>query len=225
MTQLKIHLLMREVRSTHMETFLVMIASPGSPKMEPVAPAVAEKRDVPEVKKGTSPKAGMKPPPHNASVAGDVEMDRATSSAPLEIVSREDLEFAASSRPTKQAPTDANKRMALHEQCEDEELVLTFGEAEADLLEEYDEGLKEPDFERTDELRLANGLLESLMLVRLDAVADGIEVERLKTMGVLEEFQDAHETSTMKSLSTRFVRTWWDKTFGSRRVWFAEVVW
>ena len=205
MTQLKIHLLMREVRSTHMETFLVMIASPGSPKMEP-------------------PKAGMKPPPHNASVAGDVEMDRATSSAPLEIVSREDLEFAASSRPTKQAPTDANKRMALHEQCEDEELVLTFGEAEADL-EEYDEGLKEPDFERTDELRLANGLLESLMLVRLDAVADGIEVERVKTMGVLEEFQDAHETSTMKSLSTRFVRTWWDKTFGSRRVWFAEVVW
>ncbi len=62
--------------------------STGAPKMEPVVPAVAEQQEQPEAKEGVSAKAGMKPPPLNA-VAGEVEMDRATSSAPLVIVSVE----------------------------------------------------------------------------------------------------------------------------------------
>ena len=80
--------------------------SPGAPKMEPVVPAVVEQQEQPKAKEGVSAKAGMKPPPPNAAVAGDVEMDRATSSAPLVIVSRDDLELEASPRPSKQARFD-----------------------------------------------------------------------------------------------------------------------
>ncbi len=106
------------------------------PKMEPVVPAVVEQQEQPKAKEGVPSKAGMKPPPPHASVAGDVEMDRATSSAPVEIVCREDLELEASSRPTKQACIDdADKTLAIHEQHGDEELVFSFGEAEVDLLE------------------------------------------------------------------------------------------
>ena len=171
----------------------------------------------------------MKPPPPNAAIAAtDVEMDRATSSAPLVIVSRDDLELESSPRPSKQARLDdADKTMAIHEQHEDEELFLTFDEAEVDLLEDYDEGLDEPEAEPTDESGGTHGLLEIPMfpfdirepeipaeeLMRLDAIADGIEIERLKSMKVLEDLQSSHDTSTMKTW------TWRDKTYGSRRVW------
>ena len=200
---------------------------PGAPKMEPVVPAVVEQQEQPKAKEGVSAKAGMKPPPPNAAVGGDVEMDRATSSAPLVIIRRDDLELEASPRPSKKARfDDADKTMAVHEQHEDE-IVFTFDEAE------YDEGLDEPEAEPADESSGTHGLLEILMfpfdirepevsaeeLVRLDAIADGIEIERLKCMKVLEDLQSSHDTSNMKTLSTRFVRTWRDKTFGSRRVW------
>ena len=123
--------------------------------------------------------------------------------------------------------------MAVHEQHEDEDLAFTFHEAEVDLLEDYEEGLDEPEAEPADESSATHGLLEILMfpfdirepevsaeeLMRLDAIVDGIEIERLKAMKVLEDLQSSHDTSTMKTLSTRFVRTWRDKTFGSRRVW------
>ena len=152
------------------------------------------------------------------------------------LVSRDDLELESSPKPSKQARfDDADETMAIHEQheYEDEELVFTFDEAEVDLLEDYDKGLDEPEAEPTDESGGTHGLLEILMfpfhirepeipageLMRLDAIADGIEIERLKSMKVLEDLQSSHDTSTMKTLSARFVRTWRDKTYGSRRVW------
>ncbi len=102
-----------------------------------------------------------------------------------------------------------------------------------DLLEDYDEGLDEPEAEPADESSATHGLLEILMfpfdtrepevsaeaLMGLDAIADGIEIERLKVMKVLEDLQSSHGISTMKTSSAHFVRTWRDKTFGSRRVW------
>ncbi len=227
MKQLKIHLL-EGSKLSHGDVVADGSTLPGAPKMEPVVPAVVEQQEQPKAKEGVSAKAGMKPPPPNAAVGGDVEMDRATSSAPLVIISRDDLELEASPRPSKQARfDDADETMAIHEQHEDEELVFTFDEAE------YDEGLDEPEAEPADESSGAHGLLKILVfpfdirepevsaeeLVRLDAIADGIEMERLKCMKVLEDLQSSHDTSNMKTLSTRFVRTWRDKTFGSRRVW------
>lgn len=53
---------------------------------------------------------------------------------------------------------------------------------------------------------------------RLDIIADRIEVERLKDMGVLMSMDDDH-IEEMKSLSTRFVRTWRDKIYDNNRVW------
>ena len=59
-------------------------------------------------------KAGMKPPPHNAVIAGDVDMHGPSPSAPSHIgvpstpviqVGREELELEASDRPAKQART------------------------------------------------------------------------------------------------------------------------
>ena len=143
---------------------------PGGPKsvpnMEPIVPAVVEQQEQPKSRRSIIEGGDetTTTTTYNASVAGDVEMDRATSSAPIVIVSREDLELEASSRPTKQARVDdADRTMAIHEQHEDEELVFTFGEAEVDLLEDYDEGLEEPESEPADESSVANGLLESLM--------------------------------------------------------------
>lgn len=59
-------------------------------------------------------KAGMKPPPHNAVIAGDVDMHGPSPSAsshigvpstPVIQAGREELEFEASDRPAKQART------------------------------------------------------------------------------------------------------------------------
>ena len=144
---------------------------PGAPVMEPVVPAVVEQQQQqqqqqqqPKAKEGVTAKAGMKPPPPNAAISGDVVMDRATSSAPVVIASREDLQLKASPRPSKQARfEDADKTMAVHEQHEDEDLVFTFDEAEVDLLEDYDEGLDEPEAEPADESNATHGLLEILM--------------------------------------------------------------
>ena len=57
-------------------------------------------------------------------------------------------------------------------------------------------------------------------LQRLDAIADDIEVKRLRGMNVLKDMA-ANDVSAadMKSLSTRFARTWRDKVFGQHRVW------
>ncbi len=112
-------------------------------------------------------------------------------------------------------------------------LFLVLVRQKLTCLKDYDEGLEEPESGPTDESSVANGLLESIMfpfdirepeasaeeLMMLDAFADGIAVERLKAMKVLEDLHSSHDTSTMKTLSTRFVRTWRDKTFDSRRVW------
>ena len=47
--------------------------------------------------------------------------------------------------------------MAFHEQHEDKEPVFTFDEAEVELLEDYDEGLDEPEAEPADESSATHG--------------------------------------------------------------------
>ena len=206
----------------------------GAPVMEPPVPSPLQEREESKTKSGVQAKSGMKPPPHNAAISSsDIPMSTATSSAPVEIVSRDDLELEQSPRPNKQARTDnTDQTMAIQEQHEDESWSFSFEDSDAELLEDYDDGLDGPEID--DDIKIEdNKALEALMLpfdvhepvlpseelARLDDIADSIEVERLKTMGVLEELQDNHDVSSMKTLSTRFVRTWRDKTFGARRVW------
>ena len=183
-------------------------------------------------------KAGtrMKPPPHNASIAGDVEMHGPSPSAPSHVgvpstpvvQVDDDLNLEASDRPSKQART--HDVMAVREKHEDEELEFCFQDDDVEMLENYDEDL-EP-YEVFDASDGTEGLEELIYeysvhepqlsieeLKRLDAVADGIEVKRLRGMNVLMDMDAYGDYENMKSLSTRFVRTWRDKVFGQRGVW------
>ena len=181
-------------------------------------------------------KAGMKPPPHNVSIAGDVEMHGPSPSAPshLGVPSTpitqvdDDLNLEASDRPSRQART--HDVMALKEKHEVEELEFCFQDGDVEMLEDYDEDL-EP-YEMFDSPDGTEGLEEPIYdysvhepqlsveeLKRLDAIADGIEVKRLRGMNVLMDMDAYGDYENMKSLSTRFVRTWRDKVFGQRRVW------
>ena len=57
-------------------------------------------------------------------------------------------------------------------------------------------------------------------LVRLDLIADQLEIKRLRNMGVLipaNEF--AFKGEKLKMLTTRMVRTWRDKTLNGQRIW------
>ena len=188
-------------------------------------------------------KAGtrMKPPPHNASIAGDVEMHGPSPSAPSHVgvpstpivQVDDDLNLEASDRPSKQART--HDVMAVKEKHEDEELEFCFQDGDVEMLEDYDEDL-EP-YEMFDASDVTEGLEELIYdysvhepqlsteeLKRLDAIADGIEVKRLRGMNVLMDMNAYGDYENMKSLSTRFVRTWRDKVVddkggGQRRVW------
>ncbi len=126
--------------------------------------------------------------------------------------------------------------MAVDEKHEDEELQFCFEDEILEMMENYDEDLEASEvFEPSDD---ADGL-EQLMyeycvhepqlsyeeLQHLDAIADGIEVKRLRGMNVLKDME-ANDAGAgdMKSLSARFVRTWRDKIVGDkdsgqRRVW------
>ena len=58
-------------------------------------------------------------------------------------------------------------------------------------------------------------------LQQLDAVADRVEVRRLQNMSVLINIEDmnADDIYQVKTLSTRFVRTWRAKVINSKQVW------
>ena len=181
----------------------------------------------------------MKPLPFNAVISGEVEMHGPSPSAPSHVnvpstpviqVGRDDLELEASERPAKQART--RDVMAVEEKHEDEMLEFCFQDAEVEMLEEYDETLEGHDLESYeasdlpgDELKEMNfpytaqePELTTEEMLNLDIIADRIEVERLKDMGVLIPMNEDNIVE-MKSLSTRFVRTWRDKIYDNKRVW------
>ena len=192
-----------------------------------------------DVEQGEIAKAGMKPPPFNAVISGEVEMHGPSPSAPSHVnvpstpviqVGRDDLELEASERPAKQART--RDVMAVEEKHEDEILEFHFQDTEVEMLEEYDETLEGYDFENYEVADLPSDGMKDLIfpytpqepelaieeMSKLDIIADKIEVERLKDMGVLISMDDGN-IEEMKSLSTRFVRTWRDKIYDNNRVW------
>ena len=193
-----------------------------------------------DVEQGEIPaKAGMKPPPFNAVISGEVEMHGPSPSAPSHVnvpstpviqVGRDDLELEASERPAKQART--RDVMAVEEKHEDEMLEFHFQDTEVEMLEEYDKTLEGHDFESYEAAELPGDGMKDLIfpytpqepelaieeMSKLDIIADKIEVERLKDMGVLIPMDDGN-IEEMKSLSTRFVRTWRDKIYDNNRVW------
>ena len=101
-----------------------------------------------------------------------------------------------------------------------------------EMLEEYDENLVSYDPEGDEPSDLPDDKFKALVLpftvqepelsseemTKLDIIADEIEVERLKSMKVLIPMDEYNDTQ-MKSLSTRFVRTWRDKVYDNQRVW------
>ena len=209
----------------------------GEPRSSSVLPLEVDRQDV--VKGEIPAKAGMKPPPFNAVISGEVEMHGPSPSAPSHVdvpstpidqAGRDDLELEASERPAKQART--RDVMAVEEKHEDEMLEFCFQDAEVEMLEEYDETLIGHDFESYEASDLSDDGMKDLIfpytsqepelaieeMSRLDIIADRIEVERLKDMGVLISMDDDH-IEEMKSLSTRFVRTWRDKIYDNNRVW------
>ena len=209
----------------------------GAHQLTSALPVEAGRQDV---EQGEIPaKAGMKPPPFNAVISGEVEMHGPSPSAPSHVnvpstpvihVGRDDLELEASERPAKQART--RDVMAVEEKHEDEMLEFHFQDAEVEMLEEYDETLEGHDFESYEAAELPGDGMKDLIfpytaqepelgieeMSKLDIIADMIEVERLKDMGVLISM-DANNIEEMKSLSTRFVRTWRDKIYDNSRVW------
>ena len=209
----------------------------GEPRSSSVLPLEVDRQDV--VQGEIPAKAGMKPPPFNAVISGEVEMHGPSPSAPSHVdvpltpidqAGRDDLELEASERPAKQART--RDVMAVEEKHEDEMLEFYFQDAEVEMLEEYDETLIGHDFESYEASVLPDDGMKDLIfpytpqepelaveeMSRLDIIADKIEVERLKDMGVLMSMDDDH-IEEMKSLSTRFVRTWRDKMYDNNRVW------
>lgn len=167
-----------------------------------------------------------RPPPFNASVSGGVEitMDNAI------VAEHGPLELEASSRPSKQ-----QRLNAVHEQHEDELLEFSFAGEELEGLETYDRGLEDEDLSHDDsDLVITEEMKSHLVfpydvqepnltedeLRVLDALADKVEVERLQSMGVLTDAETLlAKCPDSKCLSTRFVRTWRDKSIDERHVY------
>lgn len=117
------------------------------------------------------------------------------------------------------------------EMHEDETVQFSFADDELDNLEDYDHQLSEWDdegfsFDNSDEqshrLMLPYTRDEPNLspdeLHELDVIADYVEVNRLKGLGVLLDVSTL-DGKDFKKLSTRFVRTWRDKTINGKHVW------
>ena len=111
---------------------------------------------------------------------------------------------------------------------EDENVTFPFTDNDLDVLEEYDwnlvddewlDGYDSFDSSALDDKEIIKQLtfpyskhepnLSDEELMRLDALADGVEIKRLVKMNVLTDAASVGESP--KKLSTRFVRTWREK--------------
>ena len=118
---------------------------------------------------------------------------------------------------------------------EDESFQFCFDQHESEYLEDYDDDLRDgseaneqadPDLTAAKEQLIfpdtghGEPQLDAARLQELDALADKIEIERLIGLGVLLPPDDLLSNSQVppKTLSTRFVRTWREKTVEGRKV-------
>ena len=126
-------------------------------------------------------------------------------------------------------PSKHQRILAVFEH-EDQPNETQFDSEDLDELESYDFDLDETDdsshtdAELLEQLCLPFSTLEPSLpdheLLRLDLIADQLEIKRLRNMGVLipaNEFDFKGEEPKM--LTTRMVRTWRDKTLNGQRVW------
>ena len=136
-----------------------------------------------------------------------------------------------SSRATKAPRLDA----PLSLDHEDEPNPTHFEQGELDDLEDYDVGLEleendalNPDVDEADMSDSVDRLcmpytshepdVPADELANLDALADQVEISRLKGLGVLLPVSSLPE-GEVKRLTTRFVRTWRDKNINNERRW------
>ena len=120
---------------------------------------------------------------------------------------------------------------------EDEPNPTHFEQGELDDLEDYDVGLEleesdalNPDVDESDMNESIGRLCRPYTsqdpvvpadeLANLDALADQVEISRLKGLGVLLPVSFLPE-GEVKRLTTRFARTWRDKTIGNERKWLS----
>eukprot|EP00435_Cladocopium_sp_Y103_P045787 s718_g13.t1 len=126
-------------------------------------------------------------------------------------------------------PSKHQRILAVFEH-EDEPNETWFDGPELDELESYDYDLDERDFSTSNDADLLEQLclpfstlepsLSGDELLKLDLIADQLEISRLRNMGVLiptSEYEYGSEKP--KSLTTRMVRTWRDKMVNGRHVW------
>ena len=206
----------------------------GAPKSEPSRP---RKMTPPPPTAAISGQAGM-----HANVSGG---GSSSSAAPMDESSRperEAVQTEESDRPEKQLKINALTDLAtssdfsFDEFHEDGKPALTFQHDTLDDLEAYDMDLHEEEWEddaddalmNEDAERMKQELIfpfskdepnvDALELQRLDAIADQLEIVRLKGLEVLCD-PAILEGSSFKTLSTRFVRTWRAKTLDGRQCW------
>ena len=91
---------------------------------------------------------------------------------------------------------------------------------------DYQEGGDDVNFGNEDEERLwwpfspEEPVLDSALMVELDANADQLEVTRLQEMSVLVKEEESPEVELGSDLTARFVRTWRKKSKGSEDFWY-----
>ena len=161
---------------------------------------------------------------------GSAALKVATSSSPSAVVHPRDLAGDAE----VERPVKYPRIFAVQEQHEDDNHFTTFHDDEIDELESYDFNLEDEDGDDfqvpTSDQDTISKLcfpfsvkepeLSDEALMELDALADRLEISRLRTMGVLipaEEYDFAGETP--KRLTTRMVRAWRDKFIDGQHVW------
>ena len=146
-----------------------------------------------------------------------------------------DVELESSGRPSKQAKVSAPTQQimaAMEIDHEDEPNFTQFSDEDLEHMENYDYDIE--DEQMTDEF--FEGDLESMLdrlsrpyskeepkmdddeLQELDALADLVEITRLQQQGVLIPAEQI-EGSEIKTLSTKFVRTWRQKERRGAKCW------
>ncbi len=139
-----------------------------------------------------------------------------------------DVALESNPRPSKQLKIDAFYVLSVFGmEHEDEPNTTWFEEEDIDMMEEYDDMLKDEgedvEFPTSDIDSNIDKLcrpfskhepeLSSEELAELDMLADQVEISRLKSMGVLVQVEHLQLAPGQKPkhLSTKFVRTWMNK--------------
>ena len=163
------------------------------------------------------------------SVDANGQQDEARDIVPQAPVVRDEVQLEASTRPSKAARTEPRsvRAMAMQEQHEDEVLTFSFEDDDLDMMQLYDEEISDEPYDEADtedsdlqkvifDFTPNEPNLTPEELQQLDAVADRVEVRRLQNMSVFINIEDMNSDDIyqVKTLSTRFVRTWFPSKCG-----------